>query len=70
MGLWVDRLGNVYAADYSGSKVKRIDRQGRVTVVARSPFPWGPTGGAFDRAGNLWLLEYNIVNQARARKVR
>ena len=69
MGLWVDRLGNVYAADYSGSKVKRIDRHGGVTVVARSSFPWAPTGGTFDRNGNLWLLEYNIVNQARARKV-
>jgi streptogramin lyase len=69
MGLWVDGQGNVYAADYSGSKVKRIDRHGRIEVVARSPFPWGPTGGTFDRSGNLWLLEGNIVNQARARKI-
>jgi len=69
MGLWIDRQRNVYAADYSGSKVKRVDPNGRVTVVARSPFPWGPTGGAFDRAGNLWLLEYNILNAARARKI-
>jgi sugar lactone lactonase YvrE len=69
MGLWLDRQRNVYAADYSGSKVKRIDPNGRVEVVARSLFPWGPTGGVFDRSGNLWLLEYNILNQARARKI-
>jgi hypothetical protein len=69
MGLWVDRAGNVFVADHAGGNVKRVDRNGRVTVVVRSTYPWGPTGGTFDRDGNLWLLEYSI-NDARVRKIR
>ena len=68
MGLWLDRAGNVYVADHAGGNVKRVDRNGGVTVVDRSTYPWGPTGGTFDRDGNLWLLEYSI-NDARVRKV-
>src|SRR6266849_4956574 len=68
MGLWVDRSGNVYVADHAGGNVKRVDRKGRVSVIARSTYPWVPTGGTFDRDGNLWLLEYS-VNDARVRKV-
>ena len=69
MGLWVDGGGDVYVADHAGGNVKRVDRNGRVTVIDRSTYPWGPTGGTFDRDGNLWLLEYSI-NDARVRKIR
>jgi len=69
MGLWLDRAGNVYVADHAGGNVKRVNRSGNVTVVTRSTYPWSPTGGTFDRDGNLWLLEY-AVNSARARKIR
>ena len=69
MGLWLDTKGNVYVADYGGRNVKRVDRAGGVSIVARSPYPWSPTGGVFDRAGNLWLLEYAPTNAARARRV-
>jgi len=69
MGLWLDRAGNVYVADYAGGNVKRVDGNGRVTVVARSTYPWAPTGGTFDRNGSLWLLEY-AINDVRVRKVR
>jgi hypothetical protein len=68
MGVWFDRTGNVYVADYAGANVKRIDARGRVTVIARSSYPWSPTGGAFDRNGKLWLLEYS-VNSARVRRL-
>jgi hypothetical protein len=69
MGLWLDRDGNVYAADYSGANVKRVNRSGAVSIVVRSTFPWAPSGGTFDRDGNLWLLEY-AINFARVRKIR
>jgi hypothetical protein len=38
-------------------------------VVAESTFPWAPTGGAFAPDGALWLLEYSVTNQVRARRV-
>ena len=68
MGLWTDRAGNVYVADHASRQVKRIDASGRVTAVATSPPPWAPTGGAFDGAGNLWLLEADRSNRIRVRK--
>jgi len=69
MGLWTDRSGNVYVADAAGAKVKRIDAKGKVTIVASSSYPWSPSGGTFDRQGNLWLLEFNPINDVRVRKV-
>jgi sugar lactone lactonase YvrE len=69
MGLWTDRAGNVYVADASGGKAKRIDPKGKVTIVAESSYPWSPSGGTFDRQGNLWLLEFNVTNDVRVRKV-
>ena len=69
MGLWTDRAGNLYVADAAGAKVKRIDAKGNVAIVAESSYPWSPSGGTFDRAGNLWVLEFNVVNDVRARKI-
>jgi sugar lactone lactonase YvrE len=68
MGLWTDRAGMVYVADYSQGEVKRIDARGKVTTFTKSPYPWAPTGGAFAVNGDLWLLEYRM-NGARLRKV-
>lgn len=67
MGLWGDRSGNVYAAVWGGRKVSRIDPHGRVTVAARSTFPWSPSGGMVARDGRLWLLETSVTNAARVR---
>jgi sugar lactone lactonase YvrE len=69
MGLWTDRPGNVYAAVYADGLVKRFTPDARASVVARSPRPWGPTGGLVASDGALWLLEGSPTNQARARRV-
>lgn len=69
MGLWFDRAGNIYAADYAGGAVKRVSPQARVSVVAKSRYPWSPTGGSFDGNGNLWLLEWGVGNAVRLRKI-
>lgn len=69
MGLWSDRRGNVYAADYSNGKVKRITPEGQVTVVAESHLPWAVTGGTFAPNGELWLLETSVTNDVRVRRV-
>ena len=68
-GIWFDRPGNIYVADFAHREVKRVTSQGRVSVAATSTFPWGPTGGVFAPNGDLWLLEYSIENRARARRI-
>lgn len=69
MGLWSDAAENVYVADSLHREVKRITPDGRVTTYARSTFPWTPTGGAFAKNGDLWLLEVTITNAVRVRRV-
>lgn len=69
MGVWLDAQGRVYVAVNGGGLVKRVDPQGRVEVMARSPMPWAPTGGLVAPSGDLWLLEYSLTNAARVRRV-
>jgi len=70
MGLWPGNDGSVFVADYGAGEVKRVDPQGKVSVVAKSRWPWSPTGGTFDRDGGLWILEASPTNAVRARKVK
>ncbi|HSN68979.1 MAG TPA: hypothetical protein VLV48_07025, partial [Thermoanaerobaculia bacterium] len=69
MGLWTDPKGNVYAAVYGGRVVKRVSPEGRVTIAARTPLGWGPTGGLVAANGDLWLLESSITNAVRVRRI-
>ncbi|MDP9361258.1 MAG: hypothetical protein M3P29_07400, partial [Acidobacteriota bacterium] len=62
-GLWVDGAGNVYVAASADRVVKRVTPAGRIDVVARSAFPWSPSGGAVAPNGDLWVLEYSITNE-------
>ncbi len=70
MGLWLDAKDNVYITVNSARKVKRVSRDGKVEVVARSSAPWSPTGGFVAPNGDLWLLEYGGNFTARARRIR
>jgi hypothetical protein len=68
MGLWTDRAGNVYVADFAHGDVKRVARDGRVAVVASSHLPWSVCGGTFAPNGELWLLETTMTGSVRARR--
>ncbi len=68
-GIWADKSNNVYIANYSGQVVKRIAESGKTTNFVYSITPWSPTGGLFDKEGNLWLLECSITNEQRVRKI-
>lgn len=70
MGLWTDRSGNVYAAVYADGVVRKFTPEGVMTVVTRSQYPWGPTGGAVARDGSLWILEAHMPDAVRVRRVR
>ncbi|MEO1262522.1 MAG: hypothetical protein AAFZ15_27185 [Bacteroidota bacterium] len=69
MGAWDDKNGNTYVAVYSGKMVKKISPSGKVSDYFKSKGNWSPSGGFFDDAGNLWLLEYSSGNEARVRKI-
>lgn len=67
-GIWLDRTGNVYVAHSSRRQVKRVTPGGVVSMVDASTPPWAPSGGAIDRGGRLWVLEYSPTNAVRLRR--
>lgn len=70
LGLWPDSEGSIYVAVGAERIVLRVTRGGRTQdVAARSTEPWAPSGGMFDRGGNLWILEYDTSNAVRVRRV-
>jgi hypothetical protein len=69
MGVWVDGRKNVYVAGYGARVVKKVTPDGRVSVVARTPFPWSPTGGMVAPNGDLWLLETSTTNRVRVQRI-
>jgi hypothetical protein len=71
MGLWTDGGGSVYVAVAAERLVLQVAADGKATVAARSPWGWSPSGGMYDRAGGLWLLEYSVsLFQPAAARVR
>jgi sugar lactone lactonase YvrE len=69
MGLWTDAQGSVYVAVAEERLVLKVQADGTTKVFARTSRPWHPSGGVFDRDGNLWLLEYSSTNAVRARRI-
>jgi sugar lactone lactonase YvrE len=64
-GLWTDGEGRVYVAVSEEKIVMRV-RPGGAAEVVRSTGPdWSPSGGAVDRNGALWILEYDRANRVR-----
>ena len=72
-GLAMDAAGNLYIADHSNRRVRRVDTTGEITTVAGNgtqgdsgdggPAPnaqlIGPYGVAVDAAGNLYIADRN-----------
>ena len=69
MGLWTDGEGNVYVAIGRERLAVKVRADGGSEVFAQSSGDWAPSGGVFDRDGNLWLLEYSSTNEMRARRI-
>lgn len=68
-GMWTDKSENVYVTIYEKREIRKILTNGKVSIVYTSPLGWHPTGGLFDKGGNLWVLENNDANQVRTIKV-
>jgi len=71
-GIAFDASGNLYIAEYQGSRVRRVDPSGTITTAAgggsapaangsqvKQVNLNGPTGVAFDPSGNLLIVERN-----------
>lgn len=70
MGLAADKDGNVFVAVAADRTVRKVTSSGTVTVAVRSTVPWSPSGVLPARDGDLWVLEYNIANAVRVRRIR
>jgi hypothetical protein len=66
--IWVNH-DTVYISNYTGRKTIRWVPGNKMVVVYKSPFPWSPSGGLVDDRGNLWVMEYNITNEVRVKKI-
>jgi hypothetical protein len=69
MGIWCDAGGAVYVAVAREGLVLQVQADGQTKVVARSGASWSPSGGTFDRKGNMWLLEFDAANAVRVRRI-
>ncbi|HEV8267996.1 MAG TPA: hypothetical protein VGR00_07180, partial [Thermoanaerobaculia bacterium] len=69
MGIWLDAEENVYVAVPGEGAVKRVSKDGRVTTIATSRFPWEPSGGLVTPNGDLYVLEYSKTNAVRVRRI-
>lgn len=72
----IDRLGNVYIADYSNARIRKVSPDGIITTIAGKG-TWGysgdggpainaamyPNGVALDHAGNYFILDYNRIRK-------
>ena len=79
-GVWGDNAGNVYIAEWSGQRVRKVNTSGIITTIAGTGSPGytadniaatgsalnNPADVAVDAAGNVYIADYN--NQ-RIRKV-
>jgi Cep192 domain 4/NHL repeat len=79
-GVAVDSAGNLFIADLSNQRIRKVDISGNISTVAgngtqgfsgdggpaTSASLWGPTGVAMDAAGNLYIADQS---NNRIRKV-
>lgn len=68
-GVTLDRVGNVYVADYGNSKIRKITMSGEVTTIAGSSYGYengtalmakfkSPKGLAIDVHDNIYVADY------------
>ena len=55
----LDALGNLYLADGSNNRIRKVDSDGNISTVAGREQLNGPTGVAPDGSGNLYIADSN-----------
>jgi dipeptidyl aminopeptidase/acylaminoacyl peptidase len=69
MGMSVLKDGSLYVADFGQQAVKKISKDGTVTIPIKTADPWSPSGVCAAPDGTLWVLEYSDRNEARVRRI-
>jgi hypothetical protein len=59
MGIAADDAGNVFVANYGAGRVEKFGADGKMSVLHRSAYPYGPTGVAL-RGDAVYVLEYAL----------
>ncbi len=65
-GIWQDQNLHVYVAAFGDKVIRKIGKNGKTTEFYRSPKGWAPASGVFDKADQLWILEWSDKNEVRA----
>lgn len=63
--IWTDTADNLYIAVSGNKRIRKIDKQGKISTSYTSSGGWYPVGGAFSANNTLWVLEYNDRNETR-----
>lgn len=69
-GLCADDAGHVWVAVSDRREIKKVSKDGAVTVVSRSTAPARPNGVLATPDGHLWILEDSLPKRARVRHMR
>lgn len=71
MGIWGDGSGNVYVAVNNKKAILRVEpKSGMYKIIYTSPAGWAPSGGLIDRDNCLWVMEYNLANEVKVKKIK
>lgn len=71
MGIWGDESGNVYVAVYNKKSIIKVDPiSGMTKNMYTSPVGWAPSGGLIDMDKSLWVMENNMANEVRVKKIK
>lgn len=71
MGIWGDESGNVYVAVYNKKSIIKVDPiSGMTKNMYTSPVGWAPSGGLIDMDKCLWVMENNMANEVRVKKIK
>jgi hypothetical protein len=68
MGVAADRDGNAYLAYLHERKLKKVGRDGKVSVVLENAGGWAPCG-VTTRNGSVYVLEFRGLGDVRVRRI-
>ncbi|HTM23629.1 MAG TPA: hypothetical protein VL225_00465 [Vicinamibacterales bacterium] len=69
MGLRIGADGAIYIAVPARRAIMRVTPDGRSSVAASSRSPWAPSGVLPDTDGSFWILEFDVDNRVRVRRI-